>query len=171
MSPQPYVTYVNFVEACLAIVFQCTAIFLMSHLVYCSRFRSPLFELRAELSTSLKIYLCMHIILSTLSLPYHIYLAVYWRTPWHVTNTGNAIFNPEMLYWLGIWSASYMAVAPAALFGLAIDRCLVLYLSIRYSRAIKRIVISLGVLLIVVVYGFSYYVYLLELPLSQEKSK
>ncbi|KAI1731260.1 hypothetical protein Ddc_00064 [Ditylenchus destructor] len=167
MTAGAYITYVNFSEAIVTIFCQLVTITLMANLISCSQFSSPFFIIKSGgLSKSMLVYLYTHLILTTLSIFYHLYLVVKWHPP---NPELPPMYDPQILFWLGMWPSNYLAVAPLVVLLLAVDRILSLKCHARYTKFAQTLFISTGVILIISVTCASVGSYLLELPLETEK--
>lgn len=76
------------------------------------------------------------------------------------------------MFWLGTFAANYMAVAPANLFVLTLDRCLTLRFGAGAYRAerTKRAYTAASVTLLAALYALSECFFLAELPLDERAS-
>ncbi|KAI1718293.1 hypothetical protein DdX_06714 [Ditylenchus destructor] len=167
MAAGSYITYVNFSEAIVTIFCQLVTITLMANLISCSQFSSPFFIIKSGgLSKSMLVYLYTHLILTSLSIFYHIYLVVKWHAP---DPELPPMYDPQILFWLGMWPSNYLAVAPLVVLLLAVDRILSLKCHARYTKFAQNLFISTGVILIISATCASVCSYLLELPLETEK--
>ena len=167
MTAGTYITYVNFSETIIAIICQLVTIILVANLIFCSHFSSPFFIIKSGgLSKSMLVYLYTHLILTTLSIFYHFYLVVKWHPP---NPDLPPMYDPQILFWLGMWPSNYLAVAPMVVLLLAIDRILSLKCHVMYNKFAQNLFISTGVILIISATCASVYSYLLELPLETEK--
>lgn len=160
-----YLPYLCFGEACLSIFCQCVSIVLMAHLLVCSWRRTfgP-FTLKYQLSRSLLVYLYAHVLCSCAAMGYHVYLVAAWSP-----TQANA-YRPKWLFWSGLWALNYVAIAPFTVTLLTLDRCLMLTLPLHYTRRRQMGVAGAGGVLIALLYAGSTLVFLLELPLDEQRS-
>ncbi|KAI1695348.1 hypothetical protein DdX_19624 [Ditylenchus destructor] len=79
------------------------------------------------------------------------------------------MYDPQILYWLGIWSGTYMAVAPLAVLWLVVDRCISLKFYGYYKNGRQTEFVLLGTVTMVALSLASTWMYLLELPLDMSK--
>ncbi|KAI1709806.1 hypothetical protein DdX_11202 [Ditylenchus destructor] len=110
----------------------------------------------------------MHFILSTLSLTRKFYAIFLWRPP--NPNYPVGIYDPELLFWLGIPENAYLAVAPFGVLLLTVDRILTLGMPLFYTKAVQKVVILLGICGIVLGCSAVILELLMELPLDLQKS-
>jgi len=96
----------------------------MSHLLYCAFFNRTKLKCKQGLLVTLYIYLITHVLESTLSLPYNVYLITLWGPT--VNN-----YSPYAIYCMGIMFGTYTAISAIPVFFLTLDRCLALFSSLR----------------------------------------
>ncbi|KAI1711827.1 hypothetical protein Ddc_12660 [Ditylenchus destructor] len=156
-----YLTYLNFGETILTLVFQSISISSMSYLVYCAAFKRK--SLRGNLSASLLVYLILHIMCSTSAVPYHLYTVLNWRP---AANN----YSPNLLFWLGMLPNTYYFVSPIPVFFLTLDRCLALKAPFFHNNLGKKWITVPTIVVFLTVYGVCIYYFLRELPLDIEKT-
>ncbi|KAI1696380.1 hypothetical protein DdX_19069 [Ditylenchus destructor] len=105
-----------------------------------------------------------HLILLYITLFYQLYLLINWHMP------GNTpLYDPQLLFWLGIWFTAYGCFSGLALMILSLDRIFTLMRSmIKYTKRAQNMLILLGVGVIILSYVASFLAYLLELPIDLE---
>uniref|UniRef100_A0A915CVS0 G-protein coupled receptors family 1 profile domain-containing protein n=1 Tax=Ditylenchus dipsaci TaxID=166011 RepID=A0A915CVS0_9BILA len=87
----------------------------------------------------------------------------------HPQPSGPTMYEPYLLFWMGMFAVNYMVACPLNVLLLAVDRCLSLKLTINYTRRFRKWVIWVGVAVILGVVMASTYVYLMDLPLDLTK--
>ncbi|KAI1696687.1 hypothetical protein Ddc_20219 [Ditylenchus destructor] len=116
---------------------------------------------------SLKVFLYTHLILSTASTPYHLYLVGWWRPP---NTTLSPLYDPVWLYWTGLLGFDYMFVARLPVLLLIVDRCLIFHFSVRYNGKLRNIVSCAGIAAIVITFFAATWLVFLGYPTQADQS-
>ncbi|KAI1732430.1 hypothetical protein Ddc_01294 [Ditylenchus destructor] len=163
--PEPhlsYLPYLSFVEYVIALISQIVAITLLSYLALCFLFNRKRMTVDT-LSKSMLVYLFYHIIFSPFGILYHGYMVIKWRPEFNNYDT-------NVVFWLGIFGVNYYAISPIPVLFLTLDRCLVLSrISACYNENIRKTLFLTSILVIVFCFVGSTVIFLLELPLDQDK--
>jgi len=145
-QPYAYLTYLNFGENVVTLLFQLATIPLDINLLITSAFYPKKLTVSSQtsaidhrgLSMSMITLISTHIISSAAMLPYVVYVATTWRLP--IAQPRNvAVFDPAMLYWLGFSANTFIVVPPVAVFFLTLDRLLTLTWGHAYGRREKTL--------------------------------
>uniref|UniRef100_A0A915DNQ7 Serpentine receptor class gamma n=1 Tax=Ditylenchus dipsaci TaxID=166011 RepID=A0A915DNQ7_9BILA len=75
MTSKSYLPYLNYAEAVVTLTCQIISISLMSHLVYCALYNKKKLSVQ-HFPTSMVIYLLTNIVLSSLAMPYQLYITI-----------------------------------------------------------------------------------------------
>ncbi|KAI1714068.1 hypothetical protein Ddc_11632 [Ditylenchus destructor] len=163
-----YAGLLNYIEAWITFICLAFTIALASHLIWCINTKLGHFVVKLKLSKSLLIYLYMHFVMSILSIPFQFYLIISWRSQPPIENP----YSAQLLFWLGLWTVVYSAVAPVGVLMLTLDRSMTLALSLNFhfSRRVRNFVFYSGVCLMAVVFLSLVVFNLMELPLDLEKT-
>ncbi|KAI1693373.1 hypothetical protein Ddc_22861 [Ditylenchus destructor] len=163
-----YAGLLNYIEAWITFICLAFTIVLASHLIWCIHTKLGHFVVKLKLSKSLLIYLYMHFVLSILSIPFQFYLIISWRSQPPIENP----YSAQLLFWLGLWTVVYSAVAPVGVLILTLDRSMTLAFSLNYhfSKRVQNFVLYSGVCLMALVFLSLVVFNLMELPLDLEKT-
>ncbi|KAI1700396.1 hypothetical protein DdX_16731 [Ditylenchus destructor] len=134
--PRPYLHWLVFVQTLITIAFQIIAVALLSRIVFYRFAMKYKYETR-NMSTLVIVYMIVHIIGSSMSLPYELYLAVFWKPAMPIIPIDNPLYDPYVLYWTGAFMVTYIMTAAVPVFFLTLDRCVALKFPIYYHNNIK----------------------------------
>jgi len=146
-QPLAYLTYLNFGENVATLLLQLLALPLDINLLVTSVFypkkltvssQNPIVAEHGGLSKSMVALISTHLISSILVLPYGLYVAFTWRMS-DAQARSVAIFDPSLLFWLGISGNLTIVVPSIAVFFLTLDRLLVLTCGPAYGRREKNL--------------------------------
>ncbi|KAI1731041.1 hypothetical protein Ddc_03766 [Ditylenchus destructor] len=90
------------------------------------------------------------------------WLTVFFQVP----NSPPSVYDLYFTFWIGMYSNTYLAVAPLGVFLLTVDRCLSLKFPLGYDRKMQNFLTKMGVVLMCGIYLASTGFFLLELPLN-----
>lgn len=175
-APYDYLTYLNFEETAATLLLQLLALPLDINLLITSAFYPQRLAVgsgagHGGLSKSMVTLISVHIVAATLQIPYEVYVIMGWSPP--VTQPRPfAIYDPLVLFWLGLSSGLYIVVSPLAVFFLTLDRFLTLTFGHGYGRRGKALfvwveIVTLGVATV----GLTGLKLLLEWPLRLDLGK
>uniref|UniRef100_A0A915EBL0 Serpentine receptor class gamma n=1 Tax=Ditylenchus dipsaci TaxID=166011 RepID=A0A915EBL0_9BILA len=123
-----YLPYLLLLQTISIVIFQLITISCMSVLLFSNFFLKR--RLKVALSTSIIIYLLVHVIFSLTALPYGFYNIFVW------TSTS---LNPYILFYTGSSTYAYYYLTPVPVLFLTLDRCLAWKLPVQYMSYIKNI--------------------------------
>ncbi|KAI1695540.1 hypothetical protein DdX_19529 [Ditylenchus destructor] len=167
-GPRPYLHWLNFVETLLTLAFQIVTISLMSRVMFYGVVLKDKFKCH-NMSKTVVSYMTVHIAGSILAIPHHLYLVILWKP---VKPGDEPLYDPNVLYWTGIFDATYLFAPSLPVFLLTVDRCIALKFPVKYnSRFARRTMPTVTTVLTIswccaIAFGF-----LLELPLDIGKMK
>ncbi|KAI1695209.1 hypothetical protein DdX_19716 [Ditylenchus destructor] len=137
IAPSSYLHWLNFVQTLITLVFQVTSISLMSRLMF-YRFLKPLkYEMR-NMSKTIVLNAFVHIIGSILTIPHHLYLVLWWKQATPSASTDEPLYDPNVLYWTGMFLGVYMYAPPVPVFFLTLERCIALKFPVLYNSKFMR---------------------------------
>ncbi|KAI1708733.1 serpentine type 7TM GPCR chemoreceptor srbc domain-containing protein [Ditylenchus destructor] len=123
------------------------------------------------MSKSVLIYLVVHISGSLSMIPHHLYFVLWWMP----SIPADGLYNPETLFWSGIFMSAYIYTAAIPVFFLTLDRCIALKLPVQYHNNVKfgvRKMLPVVTVIITVMYWvINFAAFFLELPLDMIKVK
>jgi len=167
-------TYLNYYEDVLTM--QLLALPLDITLLYNSLFHPNRLTVSGQagsedLSKSMLALITTHAVAAATMLPYGVYVFLGWSPPTTQPRTV-PIYNPTLLFWLGLSSGLYIVVSPIAVFFLTLDRLLTLNYGPRYGQREKKLFLYLEVgVLIGTTLALIAFKRVLEMPLQVDKSE
>lgn len=170
-QPPAHLTYLNFAENIATLLLQLVAVPLAVNLISNSILHPSRLTVSSGsgsghggLSKSMVAFIVTHAIASTAMLPYGVYTILGWSPPTTQPRTV-PMYDPPLLFWLGMPTDVYIVVTPVAVFFLTLDRLLTLTYGPSYGRAGKSIVLYVEVVaLLGVAFGLVALKVVLEFP-------
>ncbi|KAI1691865.1 hypothetical protein DdX_21596 [Ditylenchus destructor] len=159
----PYVPYLNLVETIVCVICRLVTIYTMSKVVYHRFLGTNKYPRVRIVSPMVIMFLSISVCCALTTLPYYLYTMVKWSP----ANT----YDVTAMYWLGMHLSNSLAVLPALIFFLTLDRCLALKLPLLYSRQMYKWTAVNATIITVLLYVLSMTFSLLELPLQYSKVK
>lgn len=178
-QPYAYLTYLNFGENVATLLLQLAALPLDINLLITSTFYPKKLTVSSHasgvehggLSKSMVALISTHVISIILMVPYAVYVAVAWRVP-EKQPREVALFNPYLLFWLGMACNLIIVVPQTAVFFLTLDRLLTLMWGHAYGKREKTLFLYVEiVVLTAVTLGVTGLTIIIEWPLQLDASK
>ncbi|KAI1703097.1 hypothetical protein Ddc_16721 [Ditylenchus destructor] len=168
--PMPYLTTLTIIERVIAGACQLITIVLFSNLLLRTSLTRILrksttgpLQSGGAISNSLILYMTFHAVLSFSGLPYQFLLI--WKT---IFSSSNIEVNPYAVFWMSLTYNTYVSTSPVPMFFLTLDRCLVLWLGLGYSKY-SRLSFVVSLFSTVFVYTGLFLSGIAELPLNLDK--
>ncbi|KAI1702243.1 hypothetical protein DdX_15580 [Ditylenchus destructor] len=153
--------YLNVCQNIAIIGLHFVTISIMSHLVYCLHFKKHSLKVYS-LSNCLQVYLIQHIICATIDIPYVVYLVANWKPM-------DAVYDPYILYWIGLGDIIYFHLSSASVVMLSLDRLLYAKFPLHYANLIRPCMPYIMILAMLSYALIAVFLHLIELPLDLEK--
>ncbi|KAI1703766.1 hypothetical protein DdX_14705 [Ditylenchus destructor] len=152
-----YLPYLNLVTDIGVVLAHTFSLVPMSHLIYSAMFNRKIL-VGESLHPSIIVFLLLHICFTSIILPYHLYIIIKWIP--------QSNYNPNVLFWTGIWACLYFLLSSASVFILTLERCLAIIFPLQYKPVIRKFYTPLSVLFLAVLLIVFITLSLLELPLD-----
>lgn len=157
-QPYAYLTFLIFDENVAVLIIQLITLPLDINLLITSAFYPKKLTVSSHasgtehgaLSKSMAALISTHAISMALMLPYLGYVVTAWRVP-EVQPRNAAVFNPSLLFWLGVSCNLTLVIPSAAVFFLTLDRLLTLTWGHAYGRREKTLFLHVEIVVLTAV--------------------
>uniref|UniRef100_A0A915CTH2 G-protein coupled receptors family 1 profile domain-containing protein n=1 Tax=Ditylenchus dipsaci TaxID=166011 RepID=A0A915CTH2_9BILA len=163
MTSKGYLFYLNTAEVIICLASQSLSITLFSYMSYSFYFKRKS-QKTLRVSSSMFVYINFNIFFAFSAAPYFLYSLV-------GRNPDTKLYNPHILFWLGMFAMSYASTLTVPVLFITLDRCFAIKFPLQYNDRRRTWLFRSSCLIILFVYLSGLYFCLIELPLDLSKAR